>query len=324
MRGAGRAAEKTDDAVFPKDRATTASDGTRIAYTLMGDGDLTPVVFVNGWSCSDGYWVTIGPEVMRAGHPVLFVDTRGHGRSGLPRRPGFAARALRPEDVAIERIARDMVEVLDDAGISRAVFAGHSMGVQAIVETYRVAPDRVAALVPIAGTFENPVRTFADLPVLDRVYPVADALFRFVPFEVLRPVIRRTAPHLGHRVVRAIRAAGPKARREHLGSHMAQLGEMNLSVLWKMMSGLREHETAPLLPTVGVPTLVLAGRRDLFTPPSVQRRMAELIPGAEIRWFEDAGHLLPVEEGDACAEAIVDFLGRRLSRPDTSGGAGRG
>ena len=297
--------------VFPKDRRVTVSDGTPIAYTVLGDGGGVPVVFVNGWSCSDGYWVTIGPAVRDAGHPVVFVDTRGHGRSGLPRYPGVAAHRLRPEDVAIDRMARDLVEVLDDAGLPRAVFVGHSMGVQAIVETYRVAPHRVAGLVPVAGTFENPVRTFADLAVLDRLYPAADLLFRRFPFEILRPAVRRLAtPEIGHRVMRAIRAGGPNVRPEHVAPHMAQIGRTNWSVLWRMMSGLRQHETAADLPSVRVPTLVLAGRKDLFTPPSVQQRMADLIPGAEIRWFGQAGHLLPVEEPEACAEAIITFLAR--------------
>jgi pimeloyl-ACP methyl ester carboxylesterase len=61
-----------------------------------------------------------------------------------------------------------------------------------------------------------------------------------------------------------------------------------------------------------VPTLILAGSRDLFTPPRVQERMASLIPDSEIVWFEDAGHLLPVEEPDGIVDAIVEFMERRV------------
>jgi pimeloyl-ACP methyl ester carboxylesterase len=313
-------ARAREHSLFPKDRTITASDGTRIAYTVRGDGDGVPVVFVNGWTCSDGYWAVIGPGVCERGHPALFLDTRGHGESGLPRSPGFAARKLRPEDVSVDRVARDVVEVLDDAGFERAALSGHSMGVQAIFEVYRVAPERVAALMPVAGTYENPVKTFANLPVLDRLYPIADVLFRFVPFEILRPVMRRTAnPELGHRVVRAIKVGGPKVQAEHVASHMGQIAEVNFSVLFKMMSGLRHHQTADLLPTVTAPTLVLAGRRDLFTPPSVQERMAELIPDSEILWFEDGGHLLPVEEPEAIVAAMAEFLHRRVDWPEAAG-----
>ncbi|HVA09522.1 MAG TPA: alpha/beta hydrolase [Acidimicrobiales bacterium] len=315
MHGARRA-KAHKRAAFPKDHDLTVSDGTRIAYTVRGDGPGMPVVFVNGWSCTDCYWTTIGPAVAAAGHQTIFLDMRGHGESGLPRRPGIAARDLRAENVAPERLAADIVEVLDDAGVERAVLVGHSMGVQVIVETCRVAPERVAGLVPIAGTFENPVKTFADKPVLDRLYPIADVIFRFVPFEGIRPVLRRTVrPRLGRRIIQGIGVGGPNVQEKDIASHIAHFGEVNISVLFKMMSGLRRHHTAEFLPQIAVPTLVLAGRRDHFTPASVQQRMADLIPDNELIWFDDAGHLLPIEAPDEVAAAIVDFLARRAITP---------
>ena len=51
-------------AVWPKDRTITVSDGTPIAYTVVGDGPKTPILFVNGWTCSDAYWVAIGPAMI--------------------------------------------------------------------------------------------------------------------------------------------------------------------------------------------------------------------------------------------------------------------
>ncbi len=301
-------------AAFPKDHDLTVSDGTRIAYTIRGEGPGIPVVFVNGWSCTDGYWTSIGPAVVAAGHRAIFLDMRGHGESGLPRRPGFAGRDLRAEDVAPERLAGDIVEVLDDAGVERAVLVGHSMGVQVIVETCRIAPERVAGLIPIAGAFENPVRTLAEKPVLDRLYPLGEVIFAFVPLEGLRPMLRRiTHPGLGRHFIQRTGIGGPNVQKEDIASHMAHIGEVNFSVLFKMMSGLRRHHTADFLPEIACPTLILAGRRDWFTPASVQQRMADLIPDSELVWFDDAGHLLPIEAPNEIARAIVDFLALRVN-----------
>ena len=167
----------------------------------------------------------------------------------------------------------------------------------------------MAGLIPVAGTFENPVKTFADLAVVDRLYPVAEVLFKVVPFEALRPFIRRTAnPSVGHRAVQLLHVGGPKVQEAHLAPHMAQIGDVNFSVLFRMMSELRRHQMAGFLPSITAPVLVLAGRKDLFTPPSVQQQMADLIPDSEIVWFEEAGHMLPIEEPDEVADAIVDFL----------------
>jgi pimeloyl-ACP methyl ester carboxylesterase len=119
-------------------------------------------------------------------------------------------------------------------------------------------------------------------------------------------------PNLGVKVVRLIKVAGPKVTAEHLAPHIAQISEVNFSVLWRMMSALRGHSTIADLPNITAPTLICAGRRDLFTPPSVQEKMAELIPDAEIVWFEDGGHMLPVEEPEGIVAAMTEFLARRL------------
>jgi pimeloyl-ACP methyl ester carboxylesterase len=300
-------------AIWPKDRTVTVSDGTPIAYTVVGDGPKTPILFVNGWTCSDAYWAVIGPGMVDAGHPAVFVDTRGHGESGLPRDPGFLARNLRGEDVTTERLARDVLEVIDDAGFERVALSGHSLGVQIIVEACRLDPSRVSALLPVAGTFENPVKTFADLPILDRIYPVADLLLSVFPFEFLRPFNKGLAnPETGLKMVRLIRVAGPKVTAERLAPHLRQIVELDFSVLFKMMGEQRKHSTADFLPTITVPTLICAGRRDLFTPPSVQQRMADLIPDSEIVWFEEGGHMLPIEEPEGIVSAMRDFLARRV------------
>jgi pimeloyl-ACP methyl ester carboxylesterase len=120
---------------------------------------------------------------------------------------------------------------------------------------------------------------------------------------------------MGRRVMQGIGVGGPNVQEKDIASHIAHLGEVNFSVLFKMMSGLRRHHTAEFLPHIAVPTLVLAGRRDHFTPASVQQHMADLIPDCELIWFDDAGHLLPIEAPDEVAAAIVDFLSRRFITP---------
>jgi pimeloyl-ACP methyl ester carboxylesterase len=320
-------------ACFPKDRFITATDGTPIAYTVVGDGALTPsrppgpaqlpILFVNGWSCTDTYWSGIAPAVVEAGHRAVLVDTRGHGQSGLPRPPGCNAHDLRPEDVSVERVAADFVEVLDDAGIEVAALAGHSIGVQLIFEIFRQAPDRVAALLPVAGTFENPVQTFADRPVLDRLFPIADAVFKVLPFGFLQPVIRRiSTPETALTMLQAIKVAGPRVTAPRIAPHVTQICSIDFSVLWRMIGGFRNHHAVEVLSSVTAPTLIFAGGKDYFAPPAVQRRMHELVSESEIVWFEEGGHLLPVEEPDTIAAAMVEFLARRV--PLTAAGAGDG
>ena len=313
-------ARRSGYAVFDKEQKVHVSDGTCIAYTVRGDGSRVPVVLANGWSCCDAYWAFVVPFLEERGHVVVLPDTRGHGESGLPRSPGFRARNITVDDMSVERIARDLVEVCDAAGVGPAVFAGHSMGVQVILEVFRIAPERVLALVPVAGPYENPMRTLYGTAYLDRVFPLARMGLEWSPlYEAVLPAFRRLlrAPW-SRRGAIAVRAAGEKLDAENFAYYMEHLATRDPLVMFKAAESMRRHSAADVLPKVDVPMVILAGSKDTFSPPAVQQKMHELAPGSELVWFEDAGHTLPLEEPDAINDALAEFLDR-LERGDVAG-----
>jgi pimeloyl-ACP methyl ester carboxylesterase len=79
-----------------------------------------------------------------------------------------------------------------------------------------------------------------------------------------------------------------------------------------MLRAAGEHSAEDLLPTVDVPTLVVAGDRDSFTPSEVSRAMAEAIPNAEFVLLKGGSHLGPLERREEVRLAILDFLERRV------------
>ncbi|MBX3313204.1 MAG: alpha/beta hydrolase [Actinobacteria bacterium] len=300
-------------ALFTKDRRVTADDGTTIAYTVRNeDGAAVPIVFANGWSCSDAYWGPLVPLLEAAGHPCVVPDTRGHGSSGLPRAPGRGARNLTIDDVSMPRLARDLVRVLDDAGIERALVIGHSMGVQTALEIYRQIPDRVVGLVLLAGTYENPARTFYGSSLGDRGFPILGAAMRWFP-EIVKPVQATIGPaSVGHFGARLARAAGPKTQADELHPYLLHLKNADLSVMVLMAAAMRAHSAADLLPEIACPTLIVAAGADVFTPARCSETMHHRIRSSELITFRDAGHTLPIEEPRAIAAAVADFVDRRL------------
>ena len=80
----------------------------------------------------------MGSRVLeRSGLRVISYDARGHGHS---------APAPDPSAYGYERLARDLLAVLDTLAIERAVLAGASMGAHTIVRFALHHPERVAAL----------------------------------------------------------------------------------------------------------------------------------------------------------------------------------
>ena len=109
------------------------SDGVRIHYQEAGEG--VPVVLLHGYtSCCDASWFTDGmaKELART-HRVIGIDARGHGRSEKPHDP-----AKYPGD----RMATDVIEVLDALGVARAHFHGYSMGGGIVAHLMARHPDR--------------------------------------------------------------------------------------------------------------------------------------------------------------------------------------
>lgn len=303
-------------ALFVKERRVVVDDGTPIAYTYRNhDGERIPVIFANGWSCSDVYWGGIAPHLEELGHPCLVPDTRGHGRSGLPRHPGRGARNLTQDDVSMSRVARDLVAVLDDAAVERAMVVGHSMGTQTALEVYRQIPDRVAGLVLIAGTYENPAKTFYGTSIGDLAFPLVAATMRWAP-ELAKPLWATIGPKgIGHFGARLMRAAGPKATADDLHPYLLHLRSVDLPTMVLMASSMRAHSAADLLPHIACPTLIVAAGADVFTPARCSETMHHRIHGSELVTFPGTGHTLPIEEPVEVADAIDDFARRRISWP---------
>lgn len=75
---------------------------------------------------------------------------------------------------------------------------------------------------------------------------------------------------------------------------------------WRAIASL---DTLPLLATIRVPSLALAGEVDVSSPPAQLKVIADAIPGAQMTVIPGAPHMLFIEQPDAVARALVDFLG---------------
>jgi pimeloyl-ACP methyl ester carboxylesterase len=114
---------------------------------LSGDeaGEGMPVALLHGLTATRRYVVMGSRNLERGGHRVIAYDARGHGRS---------APARDPQAYGYEVLAADLLAVLDDRAIDRAVLAGASMGAHTIVRFALEHPERAAALVLATPAFD--------------------------------------------------------------------------------------------------------------------------------------------------------------------------
>jgi len=70
--------------------------------------------------------------------------------------------------------------------------------------------------------------------------------------------------------------------------------------------GRSDHRAA--LAQLAIPTLVLCGRENKVTPPALSEELAALIPGAQLAWIANAGHMTPLEQPAEIAERLGTLM----------------
>jgi pimeloyl-ACP methyl ester carboxylesterase len=133
---------------------TLSYQGHRIGYDEYGEGE-RPLVLVHGLLMNRRMFERLGAALARRGNRVICVDLLGHGRSD------------QPDDLRLYSMplfAEQIVALLDDLGLERAVVGGTSLGANVGLELAVRYPDRVEGL-------------FIEMPVLDNALAAVAAIF---------------------------------------------------------------------------------------------------------------------------------------------------
>lgn len=120
---------------------TVAMGETKISYYDIGNAkSKKALVLIHCWTCNVEFWrdtYNAFPD-----YRVLAMDLPGHGKSDKPR-----------TDYSMEYFANAVDAVMMDAGVKKAVLAGHSMGTPIIRRYYELYPKKTLGLVIVDGSF---------------------------------------------------------------------------------------------------------------------------------------------------------------------------
>ena len=262
----------------------TAADGARLQGHRCGDPTGPTVLLVHGYIESVEFWAPVVRRLSTAGLDIVIVDQRGHGCSD---------RGSAPFDT--DTLAADLkawVEVLD---LRNAILVGHSMGgvsAMAFSATYpEVAAERLRAQVLVATlAFSQPIFGLPDVPVDSR--HVVGVLERAMKAETLALLF-------------VSRVFGTRPTRPALEATRQGIMRTDRQTRIDAMAMLRDFDLRPVLPSIELPTVVVAGTHDQLTPLPGNELIAELIPGARLEVLPGMGHMLMFEAPDAVTDAIV-------------------
>jgi 3-oxoadipate enol-lactonase len=260
-------------------------DATRLWYAVHESGadqlagrqpetSPHPIVLIAGQSVSHEGWAPVREQFSRR-HRVLVFDHRGVG----------ASDAVFPTEFSTRDFARDVIAVLDAAGIQRAHVYGHSMGGRVAQWLAADAPERVAGLA-LGGTTVGDAHGATRLPAATRALMSGD-------IDALLGLFYSPAWLAANKGAAAMLGAAPRtseARRKHFAASTGHNG-------WEAIGRIL------------APTLVIHGTADELAVPENARILASGIRGAELMLIEGARHGYFVENPET-NDAVLDFFDR--------------
>jgi pimeloyl-ACP methyl ester carboxylesterase len=261
--------------------------GAGVTLAASDDGDGVPVVLLHGLSATRRYVVMGSNALQRAGHRVVAYDARGHGAS---------TPAPAPDAYGYDELGADLLAVLDELELERAVLAGSSMGAHTILRLALDVPERVAGLVAITPAYA-PVET--------------DAEARLRRYDALAAGLREGGVE-GYLAAYDVQRL-PAAWRESVAAFIRQSiarHEHPAAVADALQAVPRSHpfEDLHALEQIECPAVVVASRdeADPGHPLALGETYAELLPAGRLV-VEDEGHSPLAWQGGRLSKVIAEL-----------------
>ena len=257
-------------------------DGVNVFYESYGEGS-PAIVFLHPWSTNHYIWAFQVLSFAR-NHRCIVVDHRGHGQSDKP-----------VEGYGIDEMGKDVVAILDEVGIDRAVLVGNSIGGMVAMQTSLDAPDRVIGnLILSSGT----------------------NIGAATPPEVAEAMQADWRAVFGGLMDAGI-SAKSKVERPEIKAYMDGCfntdTNFNDAVFWTSVAdpqGVFNWNITDRLKDITQPTLVIAGEEDGATTPEQNKFLADGIPNAELKMYKDVGHFCQLEKPIDFNADLTAFLAK--------------
>ncbi|TDQ01438.1 3-oxoadipate enol-lactonase [Labedaea rhizosphaerae] len=224
-------------------------------------------------------WRAQASALADVGYRVVRYDHRGHGGSPVP-----------PGPYTLDELGADALALLDRLGAARVHWVGLSLGGMVGMWLAEQAPERLARLVLCCTSAKFGPREMWE----DRIAAVRAG-----------GTAGQAGPAVERWFTKDFRTANPDvvALAQDMVTGTPDEGYLGCC------AAIRDMDLTQGLPSIGAPTLVIAGAQDKSTPPDHAERITSAVPGARLKVLDPGAHLVAVERADRVTELIIDHLG---------------
>lgn len=258
-------------------------DGLRFRCRLDGREGAPWLVFSNSLLTNLTMW-DAQVAALAGSYRILRYDQRGHGGTDVP-----------PGPASIEQLAEDAAALLEHFEVERATFLGVSMGAATTFCLAGQRNRRVTRAIAVDGQAKAPDTAPATWD--ERIELARSQGMEALAEATIRRWFRPDTVAAGVPALELVRA---------------MITSTELDGFVACARALQAYDVTGLLPSIGIPTLLIAGADD-GTVPAAMRSMQQQIAGAEYREIAQAGHLPSLEQPDVFLTAVTDFLNRNVA-----------
>lgn len=284
-----------------------SKDGLRLFYSCEGPKDAPPLLFCYGLVCSKLQW-KYQMEHFKKNYRVIYMDYRGHNKSDSPENP---------RSVTIENIARDLGDLCDELQLPPVCLLGHSLGVNILLEFYRLFPEKVSSLVLAHGTPKNPFSNMFHHNFLQVLFPAIRLAHDLAP-DIMQKIWKNQGQALINQEFVARAGFNPKyAKREDINEYLRITSTVRADIFLNLLENFTEYDATHWLDEIRTPTFILSGDQDLITPPVNQKIFHRLIPKSVLYTVEEGSHCAQMEKPEEVNAALENFFQLLQSRSNS-------
>lgn len=277
------------------------SDGVRLHYERIGEGE--NLIFIHGWSGSGEDFLTLAKQLATS-YSCLLYDQRGHGFSDHP-----------PWGLNVERLARDLRELLEFLEMKDCVFVGWSMGVSVILEYLKlygeqgiqglILMDSTPKMLPShdwkAGLYQG---CYSEEEAQEDLNLIFDN-----PQAFLGKFLRKMLPHRSQDAVDFL-------LKQKAQQNLPPPDPLALQQLWK---DLVFRDDRDLFPSIALHVRIFRGEEPSLYAEEAALWMKKNLPQGEVVSFEKASHLLVLERPRQIYREIVRYMMELGKQPKRKG-----
>jgi pimeloyl-ACP methyl ester carboxylesterase len=229
-----------------------------------------PLILIHGAGCDKRTW----PESLLNSSQIRAVpiDLPGHGdASGKGKR-------------SIEEYVKEIVRILDEKQVSKAIFCGHSMGGAISMTLALIHPQKTAGLI-LVGTGAR----LKVAPLFMKILKTKSLFWLALRISLFTSLAKNGTS---------------KAR----GVVKAMLKGSGQESLYGDLTACTNFDEMNEIDQITVPTLILCGRQDQLAPLKYSQYLNKKIKGSSLEIFEGVGHFPSLESPEAFTKKVIDWI----------------